>query len=355
MKKKVKKLNKWKLVAVIEMIALIILASAGLYGHFIKNIPAIQFAGRVLSPETGGSSIRDRRVKTEKPYNLTNNQRYYKSLVDENHINVLLIGPDAEGANYDTLMIASLDEENNVVKLVNLPRDIYIEYSAEVKSALKKIWPSYSSSKGIYKINAAHSIGKRLGYKKDEGRFNNPEYDFTADLIEEVFGIYIDDFVYIKPSSFKRVVDYFGGVEIDVPYLMKYKDPTQNLSINLKKGLQTLDGAQAEGFVRYRQGTDENGKYKSIGDIERKKNQVTFMKAFIDQHLTLRNLGKIITIFNDLDSYITSSIGNAEEAGEYGKIAEALYKNKFTQESEEIECENVNISGVYYLKIKTAK
>ena len=252
-------------------------------------------------------------------------------------------------------MIASLDDQNNIVKLINLPRDIYIDYSNDVKNQLKKIWPSYSSSKGIYKINAAHTIGKKLEYKKEDGRFGSPEYDFTADLIEEIFGIYIDDFILIKPSSFEKVVDYFGGVEIDVPYLMKYKDPTQNLTINIKKGVQKLNGKQAEGFVRYRQGTDENGKHKSIGDIERKKNQVAFVKAFMDQHLNLKNLGKIITIYGDLDQYMTTSVDKPEEAGEYGKIAEKLYSNKFTQTSEEIECEDIKIDGVYYLKIKNAE
>ncbi len=351
---KVKK-NKWKVVAIIEMIVLIIVSVLGLYGHVIKNMPAFRFIDRVLSPVDGSSTIIDRRDKDNKPYQLTKNQKYYKGLVDENSINILVIGPDEGGANYDTLMIASLDDQNNIVKLINLPRDIYIEYSSDVKNKLKKVWSSYSSSKGIFKINAAHTLGKRLEYKDGKGRFGSAEYDFTADLIEEVFDIYIDDFVLIKPSSFEKVVDYFGGVKIDVPYLMKYKDPTQNLTINIKKGLQTLNGSQAEGFVRYRQGTDENGKHKSIGDVERKNNQVAFVKAFMDQHLNLKNLGKIITIYNDLDKYVISSVNQPEEAGEYGKIAEKLYKNKFTQASSEIECEDIKIDGVYYLKLKQAE
>ncbi len=348
------KKNRWKALAIVEMILLIIVLILGLYGHVIKNIPAFKFIDRVLSPVDGSTTILDRR-KNDKPYSLTKNSKYYKSLVNEDSINILVIGPDESGANYDTLMIASLDDQNNIVKLINLPRDIYIDYSNDVKNQLKKIWPSYSSSKGIYKINAAHTIGKKLEYKKEDGRFGSPEYDFTADLIEEIFGIYIDDFILIKPSSFEKVVDYFGGVEIDVPYLMKYKDPTQNLTINIKKGVQKLNGKQAEGFVRYRQGTDENGKHKSIGDIERKKNQVAFVKAFMDQHLNLKNLGKIITIYGDLDQYMTTSVDKPEEAGEYGKIAEKLYSNKFTQTSEEIECEDIKIDGVYYLKIKNAE
>ncbi|NMA66448.1 MAG: LCP family protein, partial [Clostridiaceae bacterium] len=322
--------------------------------NVIKDSDAIKFIGRIVSSEDSGDIIRNRRKNKNKPYNITDNQKYYKSLVDKDNINILLIGPDESGTNYDTMLIASIDDKNNIVKLINLPRDIYIEYSNEVKNELKKVWPSYTKSKGIYKINAAHTLGKRIKYKDSKGRFNNPEFDFTCDLIEEVFGIFIDDLVYLKPSSLRRVVDYFGGVEIDVPYLMKYNDPTQNLTINIKKGLQILDGEKAEGFVRYRQGIDENGKYKSIGDIERKKNQITFVNAFIDQHLTLKNIGKIVTIFNDLSSYVTSSIDNGEKAGEYGKLAKKLHSNNFTQISEEIECSNVRIESIYYLKIKTA-
>lgn len=342
----------WRTVAILEFVLLLIVGATVLYEHVISDAPTFQFIGRILNPLEGGVSIRERRESTKKPYAITDGQRYYEELVSSKNINVLIIGPDVSGANYDTLMIASLNEEENKVEFVNLPRDIYIEYSDEVKSRLKKVWPSYSSSKGIYKINAAHSLGKRLGYKAENGRFGNPEYDFTADLIEEVFGIYIDDYMVIKPDSFREIVDYFGGVEIDVPYLMKYSDPTQNLEINISKGLQTLNGKQAEGFVRYRQGVDEKGKSKSIGDIERKKNQVTFVKSFMKQHLTLKNLGKIATIFGDLDKYVTSSVDKADEAAEYGKIAEKLYKNQMTQDSKEIECTNVTKSGVYYLEIK---
>ncbi|NLL68318.1 MAG: LCP family protein [Clostridiaceae bacterium] len=344
-----KKGNNGLLILVI-ILSIILVGVMGLYFYIVKDDPVFQFIGRIISTKDGAESIRSRRESNDKPYDLTNNQRYSKDLVDKNNINILIIGPDETSSNYDTLMIASIDDENNTVKLINLPRDIYIDYSDKFKKDLKKKWSSYSKSKGIYKINAAHLLGEKVNYMDGKGRFGKAQYDFTADIIEEIFNIYIDDYIYIKPSSFRKLVDYFGGVEIDVPYLMKYKDPTQNLDINIKKGLQTLNGKDAEGFVRYRQGIDEKGKYKSIGDIERKNNQTTFVKAFLDQHMNLKNLGKIITIFNDLNSYIETSV-NAREAGEYGKLAETLYKNKFTKVSEEIECKNVDIGGIYYLKI----
>ncbi|HHY65131.1 MAG TPA: LCP family protein [Clostridiaceae bacterium] len=314
--------------------------------------PVLQFAGQYITTKDGADAIRARRTRSDKPYELTDGQKYYKELVNKNNINVLIIGPDETSGNYDTMMIVSVDDENNVVKMINIPRDLYIKYSDEFKQDLKKAWSKYASSKGIFKINASHTLGKRVNYKNSEGRFKNPEYDFTADLIEEVFGVYIDDVIFIKPASVRKVVDYFGGVEIDVPYRMKYSDPTQNLEIDIEKGLQKLNGKDAEGFLRFRQGYDEKGKFKNYGDIERKKNQVAFVKAFINQHLNLNNLGKIINIFNDLSSYIDTSVSDTKEAAEYGKLAEELYRNKFTQESEEIECKDEFIDGIYYLILR---
>ena len=43
-------------------------------------------------------------------------------------------------------------------------------------------------------------------------------------------------------------------MEFDVPQRMYYSDPTQDLYIDLQPGLQTLNGEQAMGLVRFRKG-----------------------------------------------------------------------------------------------------
>lgn len=349
-----KKKSIWKTILIVEILVLIAAGMAALYFLVLKKTPAFEFIGRILSPVEGSKSIKERRVETEKPFALTKNQRYYKPLADPESINVLIIGTDVDGTNYDTLLLASIDEENNLVRLINIPRDLYIDYSEEVLERLRTAFPKYTSSKGIFKINAGHTIGRLIEYKKDTGRFRNSEFEFTCDITEEVFGVYIDDFVYMKPDSFAHIVDYFGGVDIEVPCRMKYSDPLQDFSVDLEKGFQHLNGKQAEGFVRFRQGYDENGKFRGIGDLERKRNQISFVKAFLEQHMTLGNIGKIISIAGDLDEYFISSIDRAHETAEYGKLAEKLYRNKFTTQSEEIECEDVTIENVYYLRLVTA-
>jgi len=352
--RKKRKRNILKTILLVEIIIFIAAGLAALYLGVLRKTPVFEFVERYVSPVEGSESIKGRRAETTKPFALTKQQKYYKSLTDPDTINILVIGTDVGGTNYDTLLLACIDEENNTVRLINIPRDIYIDYSDEVLSRLKKAFPKYTSSKGIFKINAAHTIGRLIKYKDGTGRFGNSEFDFTCDLIEEVFGVYIDDFVYMKPDSFVKIVDYFGGVDIYVPYRMKYRDPVQNFSVDLKEGFQHLDGKQAEGFVRFRQGYDEKGKFRNIGDLERKKNQINFVKAFLDQHMNLKNIGKIISIASDLDEYVITSVDKAHKTAEYGKLAEKLYRNKFTLGSEEIECEDIKIDGVYYLKLKTA-
>lgn len=99
----------------------------------------------------------------------------------------------------------------------------------------------------------------------------------------------------INLDSFIEIVDAIGGVEIDVPSNMYYKDPTQNLYINLKKGFQTLDGKNAQGFVRFRQ--------YFTGDIQRIEMQKLFLKAFFNKITNseniISNLFNFITIFID--------------------------------------------------------
>ena len=123
----------------------------------------------------------------KKEYSLTKDQKYYKSLVDEDDRNVLMIGEDAYSGSWDAIIIASISEKNKKIQVLNFPRDIYIDYSEEVLSQLREKSPKLYEAKGFQKINAAHTVGARIGYKAGKGTFSNSNIDFLADLIEEIF------------------------------------------------------------------------------------------------------------------------------------------------------------------------
>lgn len=284
-----------------------------------------------------------------KNYNITNNQRYYKPLVSDSDRNVLLIGEDAYSGNYDTIIIASISEKNKKIQLFNFPRDIYIDYSDEILKKLKEKSPALYNAKGFQKINAAHTVGARIEYKKGTGRFGDSNFDFLADLIEEVFGITVHDYAYVNTKGFREIIDLFGGVEVYVPVRMKYDDPVQNLHIDIEKGRQFLNGEQAEGFVRFRQGYDENGVFKNYSDQFRKENQNEFLKEFFKQHVNIKNLGKVDDLIKLLNRNVLTSIDDTKKISSYVSMLGKALTGKYTQESSIVECEDTKkINGVYF-------
>lgn len=295
----------------------------------------------------------DEPVKIDRDLNLTNNQRYFEEIVSPESVNILLMGTDPTGFNFDTITVLNVDEEAKKAKIISFPRDIYIDYSEDVINKLKKSKPALLSEKGINRINAAPSIGDAIDYKKGTGRFNKPYVDFLADLLQEVFGIRVNDYVYVKTSGFRKIVDYFGGVTVYVPVLMNYSDPSQNFEVYIEKGTRHLNGKQAEGYVRFRQGYDENGKFHNYGDIFRKENQTRFIKAFISQHVTLKNLTKLGDIAEIISSNVITSVKGWNNIVEYGALAERALRDNYPIESYELQVTEKNIKGSSYVLIKT--
>ncbi len=61
----------------------------------------------------------------EPTFILTNSQRYFEDLVSKNSTNILLLGTEPTGFNFDTIIVLSIDDDNKEVKIISFPRDIY--------------------------------------------------------------------------------------------------------------------------------------------------------------------------------------------------------------------------------------
>jgi LCP family protein required for cell wall assembly len=71
--------------------------------------------------------------------------------------------------------------------------------------------------------------------------------------VEAILGLPIDYHAIIDLTIFEGVVDALGGVEVNVPERMYYRDVAAGLTIDFQPGPQVLDGQAASEFVRYRQ------------------------------------------------------------------------------------------------------
>ena len=161
-------------------------------------------------------------------------------------INVLLLGTDKEASLCDVIMLANIDCDKNCVTIAQIPRDTYANYT---DNSYKKLNGAYNS----------------LGGAKE-----------TASFLEGALGIKIDHYICVGLDTVRAMVDAVGGVDINIPFDMKYCDPEQDLYIDIKKGANHLDGALAEQFLRFRSAYLQ-------GDIGRIDAQKIFVAAFLEK------------------------------------------------------------------------
>ena len=212
----------------------------------------------------------------------------------------LIVGID-HGVNTDTIMVGSYDAVNKRGHIIGIPRDTYVDASRSVK-----------------KLNAAYSAGTRNGGGKEGG------IGQLKSEIKTLIGFVPDFYVCVNFEAFENIIDSLGGVDIDVPYDMRYDDPTpgHELHIDIKAGYRRLDGANALKFARYRKSNIGSG----ITDYKRIENQQAVMNAALEKLLTPAGLLKIprfVQIFND-------NVGSDLTAGNMLWFANQLNKIKGT-------------------------
>lgn len=174
----------------------------------------------------------------------------------------------------DTMLLVRLDPDTHKTSILTIPRDTQVDIPGL----------------GMSKINAANWKG-------------GP--DLASEVVSRTLNdIPVDRYVRISTQAFIDLVDVVGGVEIFVPHDMKYDDNTQKLHIDLKAGLQTLNGDQAEGFVRFR--------HDDLGDIGRTQRQQMLLKALQKKLQNPMMLTRLPQVFSVLQKHVDSNLSLGE-------------------------------------------
>ncbi|MDF2821857.1 MAG: uncharacterized protein K0R15_2305 [Clostridiales bacterium] len=214
-------------------------------------------------------------------------------------ITVLVFGEDKAAGLTDVMMYVSVDMKTNKVDIISLPRDTRVEFDDQTYKVFSQVGKRLPE---VIKMNSAANYYTKVDtYSAAENK--EARYLFSKKVIEYKFGIKFDYYVQMDLNGFKQIVDAIGGVTMDVPRDLDYEDQFQDLYIHIKKGVQTLMGADAEGIVRFRHGY-------ANADLGRIEMQQLFMKAFVKEMLSESNQlnkAKIITkMFNE--GYITTNM-----------------------------------------------
>ena len=233
-------------------------------------------------------------VKVDKKPDLTPSKFNFKML--SKYQNILLLGVDSNGPNTlpfsgvrsDTMIIVNIDMHSKSINAISIPRDskVYI-----------------ADGHGIQKINSAYALGG---------------VDLTKKTIEETLGIKIHNYVIVNAEGVRKLIDTIGGIPIHIDQNMYYRDFTDGLHIDLKKGDHVLTGEEAEGYLRFRK--------DSLGDIGRVHRQQKFIKALIEQIKSPEALRKIPEALKIASLYTRTDL-NLYQMSQYAAAAREIDLN----------------------------
>jgi LCP family protein required for cell wall assembly len=206
-------------------------------------------------------------------------------------INILVMGidkvpntspgsPEAFSGRSDTMLLVRFQSKDNSLRILSIPRDSRVEMP----------------NGGYDKVNGANARGGA---------------DFAMKVLNHNLNdVKIDRYVRVTTDVFKELVDLVGGVEVYVPTDMQYTDVTQKLKIDLKQGLQTLDGEKAEQFARFRK--------DNLGDIGRVQRQQILLKALREKIQSPIMITRIPQIKDLLTSNIDTNLTSQEIISLFG-------------------------------------
>lgn len=182
-------------------------------------------------------------------------------------VNILVAGVDQRAGDVgrtDSIHMLRIYNNSGYAGIFSIPRDSYV---------------FIGDTKHQDKINSAYALGGT---------------DRLVRTVENFLGVPMDDHIVVNLNAFIKVVDDFGGIDLDVEKRMKYNDRRGNLHIDLQPGQQHLNGVQAMGYVRFR--------HDRTGDFGRIFRQQKFAQEFVKQKVGITNMGRLEDTFDQLSA-----------------------------------------------------
>ncbi len=177
-------------------------------------------------------------------------QSPFRLNMPDHYLNILLLGsdkrPQGRAWRTDSMIIVSVDMQANVVRLLSIPRDLWV----------------YIPGHGHNRVNTADLWGELA--RKGGG----PER--VKQTIYHNLGIPIHHWVRIDFRGFIQIIDTVGGIDVDVDCPLP--------DISLSAGMHHFDGKHALRYARSR---------KSTSDFDRGRRQRKVLMALWEQALNL--------------------------------------------------------------------
>jgi len=267
-------------------------------------------------------------VSTDKKITLENDPDYSLPKAEDKRWDLLVLGMRGDDGEKneetgrlltDTIMLVSLDKKTGKVSMVSIPRDLYVRIN----------------DNKMDKINAIY----------ETGLLNKKGLDYTKKLFSRITGVYIDSAVVIDFSSFKKIIDDLGGIDINLD--KPFEEKTQwGYEFSLPVGENHLDGQTALYYVRSRfSSSDFDRALRQQRVIMALKDKVMSLSIFSDPIESLSILNSIRNnIDTDLNVWDVGSIMNL--SNQFNNSATSIKRYVITTENLLYE---THLSGIYVL------
>lgn len=209
----------------------------------------------------------------------------------EGYRNIALLGIDSRADDYglgnrsDCMIIASINEKTNEVKLISVYRDTYVYVTENGTKKLDKITHAYSYGGAQ---NALKSLNEALDLNITE--YVTVNFDAVIAAVNSLGGVYID----IDSSELKYINSYIDATSKSSEIKSSHLSTT---------GRQKLDGVQAVAYSRIR--------YTSGGDYKRTERMRTVIEAMLSKAKTL-GIGQLNSFADTILPKIRTNISSSE-------------------------------------------
>ncbi|WP_294951594.1 LCP family protein [uncultured Eubacterium sp.] len=205
-------------------------------------------------------------------------------------LNILLVGEDTRGKDVlesgtraDSAIIASLNADTKQIKLTSILRDAYAYWETT---------PGDESTGKFDKINAAMSTGDIHTY---------------INAVENLYKIKIDNYVIVNFTSFEKIIDTLGGVELELTraeineinnHPKRYGKVYIEKTFDGNKGTLKLTGKQALAYCRIRKIDSDN--------MRANRQKICLSKVFSD--MKDASSVQLLKILNDMVPYVRTDM-----------------------------------------------
>lgn len=265
-------------VAVFILLAVSLIYGASIYGIGAHEVNVVNEDGTLWQKVANVFKV------SEKKQTIENDPNYTMPKPEDDRWDLLVLGIRGENSEdadetgallTDTMIVISYDKKTGKTSMVSTPRDLYVRIYGEKKD----------------KINSAYEIGV----------LRKNGISFTKKLLSRLTGVYIDSAIVLDFSSFKKIVEDLGGIEItlDKPFSEKQQ---WGYEFSLPAGTNHLDGESALYYARSR---------FSSSDFDRAQRQQKVIMAVKDKIMTLNLLSdpiKTLSILSTIRSNIETDL-----------------------------------------------